>query len=478
MSNQQNIIFGTDGWRAKLGQAGINRQSVAIVAQAFADYCQQNAISKVVIGYDGRLKSADFAALFADVLHANQIKVLLSHCIVPTPVVSFHCARLGAAGVMITASHNPAEYNGIKFKSTAGSPFYTEETARIEALLGLNQVRTTNLRHETTDLLLPYLSHLETMFDFSKIRSSGLKVAVDSMHGAGTRLIEKLLQKHGIEAETIAAEPLPDFGGRLAEPIAANLTPLTQFVSGNNFSIGLATDGDADRLGVVDNHGNYVNIQEIILALAAYTQHHRNGQGPLVKTASVTDKLLKLAPPGQIIDVQVGFKYVAEAMMQHKASFGAEESGGFGFGCHLPERDGIFSGLMMLEMMAASAYVKLSEMLDDQRLKLGAICYDRIDWHNNDENRHTVLTRLVNRPPASVAGFSVAALKEFYNSHNIINGLKIRLEGPERWLLLRVSETEPMVRIYAEGQNKEEVNKLLEAGKMLFETMQKEKTPL
>lgn len=473
MSNPHNIIFGTDGWRALLHQ-GINRQTVALVAQAFADYCKLQKISTVVIGFDGRLHSDQFAELFAGVLHANEMDVLLSHCIVPTPVVSFHCLRLRAAGVMITASHNPPQYNGIKFKSSAGSPFYTEETAKVEALIGQNTVKMAETPPRS-DLLSPYLEYLERQFDFNTIKHSGLIPAIDSMHGAGARLLEEILGKHDIPAKTIAGAPLTDFGGRLAEPIASNLKPLSEFIHAGSFGIGLATDGDADRLGVMDDKGQYVNIQEVILALADYVKNYRKLDGPLVKTASVTDKMLRLATENQVIDVQVGFKYVAEAMMEHRAAFGAEESGGFGFGHHLPERDGIFSALMMLEMLAVQGHTKLSSLLDMQRNRLDRICYDRIDWHNHDERRHGVLSLLVKNPPQAIAGFSAKQQQHYSSSRGIINGIKIRLEGRERWLLLRVSETEPMVRIYAEGQSDDEVKILLAAGKSLFENMQQNK---
>ncbi|MBK9291847.1 MAG: phosphoglucomutase [Bacteroidetes bacterium] len=469
----QKIIFGTDGWRALLGSE-FNMQSVGLVAQAFADYCRYQGYEAVVLGYDGRQQSGDFARMFANILQNNGLESLLSHTIVPTPVVSFHCARLGLPGVMITASHNPPQYNGIKFKSPAGSPFFTEETAKVEDLVGRSHVRISSATPPVTNLIEAYLVHLEQSFDLGTIRKSGIRVAIDSMHGAGGSLLEQLLKKHQIDAQTIAAEPLADFGGRLAEPAEANLQPLCRHMKATRFGIGLATDGDADRLGVVDNQGRYVNIQQVILALASYVKLHRQSPGPLVKTASVADKLRRLVPDDQVIDVQVGFKYVAEAMMENGACFGAEESGGFGFGGHLPERDGIYSGLMMLEMLASNGFADISEYLGKQKEELGEICYSRIDWHNHNEQRHGVLASMYNLPPATVAGFAIDKMTPYKSSRGIINGLKIRLEGLDRWLLLRVSETEPMVRIYAEGQSDSEVQQLLAEGKSLFENLQNE----
>jgi phosphomannomutase len=466
----KKIIFGTDGWRGLIGDE-LNQGNIAQVAQAFALFLKEKQQhNRVAIGYDGRKYSDTFAMVFARVLKANGIDVLLSDRVIPTPVVSFTCIHQNCqAGVMITASHNPPQYNGIKFKSAQGSPFATEDTAWVETLIGMADVTMTDSNLPTVNLLNPYLTTIEKQFDFNAIRKAGIKPAIDSMAGAGGLILKELLQRHGITSQTIFGTPDPDFSGRLAEPVERNLQPLSNLLKSGSFAVGLATDGDADRLGVMTNSGQWMNVQETILYLAQYVKSTRGITGPLVKTASVTDRMLQLFPGEPVADVQVGFKYVAEAMMETQAAFGAEESGGFGFKEHLPERDGIFSALMFLEMIARSGFPTLDGFMAQKRQELGEICYDRIDAENHSETRHEVLPGLVENVPESVASYPVEGIQTYKSSRGIINGLKIRMEGHPRWVLLRVSETEPIVRIYAEAETNEEVQKLLEAGKRFFE---------
>lgn len=465
------IIFGTDGWRALLDKE-ITDESIVRVAQAFAQYINlKGTTRKVAIGFDGRKKSDHFAQIFSRVLVANHIEVLLSDRVTPTPVVSWITRnRQCDAGVMVTASHNPPQYNGIKFKSKKGSPFASEETALVESFIDKRFPLKSAQPIPGINFIGPWLSHIDYLIDFEKIKEANISVLIDSMSGAGGTILEDILNRHGIEATTIFGIPTPDFSGRLAEPVAKNLTPLSEALKKGKYSLGVATDGDADRLGVMDEKGNWMNIQETILYLAEYYTKIRRINGPLVKTASVTDKLLNTAKKlkTQTLDVQVGFKYVAEAMLEHDASFGAEESGGFGFRENIPERDGIFSALIFLEMLARSKHTKLSTFIEEQRKRIGKIYYDRIDMENKDEKRFTILPKIDESPPEKVAGYTVHSIQTYKSSHGIVNGLKIRMEGNPRWLLLRISETEPLVRIYAEAENDQEVQKLLGFGKKLF----------
>lgn len=448
-------------------ESAMNRKNVGLVAQAFADYCSESGYSAVVIGYDGRNSSADFATAFANVIQSNGLMVTLSDQVVPTPVVSFYCSRnVNTAGVMITASHNPPQYNGIKFKTVFGSPFGTDQTAHVEQLIGNNQVKANIPRPVVRNILQPYLDNLSNRFNFEAMRQAGLRIAIDSMHGAGGYILENLLVQNGIKANTISAEALTDFGGRQPEPIMANLEPLSRCMKNQNFSLGVATDGDADRLGVLDNNGQYVNIQYVILAFAEYLKLQLHRKGPLVKTASVTDKLLMITD--EVVDVQVGFKYVAEAMTASKACFGAEESGGFGFEEHIPDRDGIYSALLMGQMLAESGFSDLKSFLNELIKRYGIIYYNRIDLHITDKARNHVLPLLMNNPLTTFGGFETKAVLHYANSRGIVNGLKIRLEGQNRWILIRVSETEPVVRIYAEGQSDGEVQHLLTKGMYVF----------
>lgn len=467
----QTIHFGTDGWRGLLGNE-LNKKNIERVAQAFATYITQNGKTlKVAIGYDGRTQSNTFASAFAEVMSGNGIKVLLSDAIIPTPVVSFTCRSENCdAGVMITASHNPPKYNGLKFKTTQGSPFATEETAKIESLTDTQPIRKSTTNISKVNLLAPYLGHIENLIDFDAIRQAGISVAIDSMAGAGMSILENILFKHRIDAKTTYGQATPNFSGRLAEPIEKNLKPLKRLLKQFNFSVGVATDGDADRLGVLTGSGKWMNIQECILYLSAYYINNRQVKGPLVKTASVSGKLNLLlnVNKNDIIDVPVGFKYVAEAMMQHQAAFGAEESGGFGFREHIPDRDGIFSALIFLEMMAKEGFSSLDEFLTSKRKKHGDIHYERTDINNNDPQRHQVLPKLLAETPKQVDIFNVVDISTFKNSRGLINGVKLHLEGVTRWLLIRVSETEPIIRIYAEGETSNEVKSLLASGKNMF----------
>ncbi len=472
MMEKGKIEFGTDGWRGLLDE-DLNDHNIQIVAQALADYMRlKSKNNRVAVGYDGRRDSDRFARLFAEVLRGNRIDVLLSDRIVSTPVVSFTCVhRTCDVGVMITASHNPPQYNGIKFKASNGSPFATEETALVESLLGHSLPSFDEKGVEETDLTADYLAHIEKRIDFEAIRKSGLRVAIDSMAGSAGTQMEELLKKHGIHAETIFGVPQTDFAGRLAEPVERNLQPLADFLRKGDFSLGLATDGDGDRLGVMTDNGNWMNVQETILYLAQFYKATKGIEGSLVKTASVTDKLLTLFPGEEVADVQVGFKYVAEAILEHDAAFGAEESGGFGFKGHLPERDGVFSGLVFLEMLANSGHKTLETFIAEKREELGVIHYDRIDQKNDSPARYKVLPALALTSPEELANFKVVSMQAYQSSRGQINGLKLRLEGNPRWLLLRVSETEPIVRIYAEGENQQEVQQLLNAGKSLFDEL-------
>ncbi len=469
--NDQKIIFGTDGWRALLDTA-IHVESIGLVAQAFADYSlHREKRPFIAIAFDGRRDSELFAQTFAGILAANGCKVDLADKVLPTPVLSFHVKHNGAdAGVMITASHNPGQYNGVKFKQSNGGPFFTEETKKVEELIGRNPVRKASGEYTVLDMWPAYRKHVESLIDFDAIQKSGLEIAIDSMSGAGLRYLENLLAAHGIKAVTIDGEAKPDFGGRLAEPIEQNLEPLSELLQKGGYALGVATDGDADRLGVMQDTGDWMNIQETILYLAEFYVQKAGG-GDLVKTLSVTNKMGAFARPHRLHDVQVGFKYVAEAMLESDAVFGAEESGGFGFRGHLPDRDGIFSALVFIEMLAKSGHKTLSEFIVQKRKEHGEVAYARIDMHEHREDRVKILPRMAVANLKEVAGFNIEGTTTHQSSRGIINSLKFNLEGEARWLLLRSSETEPMVRIYAEGQNMGEVEALLQAGKMLSETV-------
>jgi len=466
------IIFGTDGWRGLL-DSEINEETVSLVAQAFADYnLQKYSAPETAIGFDGRRNSEKFAKIFAKILSGNNIKVYLSDRIIPTPVLSFFVKHNNLnSGVMITASHNPPEYNGVKFKADYGGPFLTEETLKVERLIGKSSVRKNLDYVESSNFLLPYVTEIEKLINFEIIRTSRLKILIDSMGGSGSDYLERILLAHNIPVKTIFTPPDENFYGRLAEPIEKNLEPLKQELKENDYSLGLATDGDADRCGVMLDDGSWLSAQETILLLADYVINKKQHKGNIIKTSSVTDKLRTLFEneSRKVIDVQVGFKYITEEMIKSQTAFGCEESGGFGYGVHIPERDGILSSLFMIEMLAESGYQKLSEYAAHKRKEFGLIYYSRIDLSYKNEDRAKRLPDLFNRNLKNISSFMVKEVITFLSSREIINGIKFILESHNRWLLMRSSETEPIVRIYAEGQSDDEVKELLEFGRKLFD---------
>jgi phosphomannomutase len=467
------IHFGTDGWRGLL-DTEMNMASAGLVAQAFADYLKEKngKQASCAIGYDGRKYSPEFAKLFAEILSGNGILTHLSDRVVPTPVISYTVKHQKlSAGVMITASHNPPAYNGIKFKGPYGGPFFTEETQKVETLLGKSPIKRSR-DHIPVDNLWPdYQSRLNELINFDRIRKAGITCVVDSMHGAGGSLLPDLLTQKGCRATGIDSDILHDFGGRAAEPLEKNLSPLKQYLMGHpDYSLGLATDGDADRLGVMMDGGIWLSAQETILLLADYLVCVKDIPGAIIKSSSVTDKLRMLyeSPDRQVLDVQVGFKYITEKMLELPVALGVEESGGFGYGIHIPERDGIFSALLFLEMLAVSGYQKLSDKVAQLREKAGNLYYDRIDYPFDKPGRMRVLPDLVRNDLKNIGGYPVHRMDTYLSSRGVINGVKIRLEGDCRWLILRSSETEPMMRIYAEGQSESEVETFLKIGVQLI----------
>ena len=320
---QSKIIFGTDGWRGIIDDQ-VNEETMSTAAQAFSDYLKLNSSSSAVIGFDGRRKSQHFAEIFSEVLSGNDIKVFLSDSVTPTPLLSYAVKALNlSAGVMITASHNPYTYNGIKFKSASGGPFLTVETLMIEELLGKNSVVSNDSNIEKVDLLEIYSSHIESLVDFQLISDSGIYPLIDSMGGAGKMIVSDLLAKYGIQSNTIFGVPSESFNGRNAEPIEKNLKPLGDELMQGEYSLGIATDGDADRVALVDESGRYISSQLLILLLAEYIIDQKKISGAIIKTSSVTDKLAYYfgSNEREVIDVQVGFKYVSEKMQEDKRRY-------------------------------------------------------------------------------------------------------------------------------------------------------------
>ncbi len=470
------ITFGTDGWRAPL-ETLFTEENIIRIAEAFVRFLQKSTRTsdRIAVGFDGRKNSQEFARLFARVLSANNFSVLLSTAIIPTPILSFSVKHHKcAAGVMITASHNPPTDNGIKFKGAYGGPFMSEQTREVEELLSERvESRLSDSSIQEVDFLPDYIRHISTLIDlellrkFASVPSNQASVLIDSMGGAGGTILEDFLVPLGWRAQTIFGSPDPNFYDRLPEPIAKNLDPLIYNTSVTDALLGIATDGDADRCSIVYEDGRWMTAQENILALLWHLHVNKQWKGAVIKSASVSDKVRMLAQrwEEEVYDVNVGFKYITEVMLAKEWMFGAEESGGFGYKYHLPERDGILTGLMFCEMIAQSGR-SLYAIMEEIYHVVGEMHYDRIDARYDKPDRSEILLRLAKMSAGeSVGGFPIQSVRTFREGP-LLTGVKFIL-GNSRWLLIRTSQTEPLVRIYAEGQKQYEVEKLLQQGRSL-----------
>ncbi len=473
MSGSQ-IKFGTDGWRGIIAD-DFTFDNVRICAQGVADYVKQNALSGrgLVVGYDTRFASEDFAAAAAEVIAGNDIKVHLCLKPAPTPVVSFTVPATKAAGaIVITASHNPGSWNGFKYKSQDGASAPSEITAQIEKNISHitrdKQIKRLALdkalRKGLVDYLDPspaYFGRLNQLINLEQLRRQKLTVIVDPMYGAGAGYFRALLEGGNTKITEINAERNPSFPGIQPEPIAKNLTKLSRLVVEQKADIGLATDGDADRIGIVDEKGEFLNQHQVFALLCLYLLEVRSERGAMVKTLTSTEMISRL---GKIFDVPVyetavGFKYVAPLMEQHNAIIGGEESGGYGFRGHIPERDGILAGLYFLDFMAETGKTA-SQLLEHLYGKVGPHYYERIDSHVRKDKRKEITDKLASNPPETLAGAQITWL-------DTTDGFRFFL-ADESWLLIRFSGTEPLVRLYAEAETLEKVRNLLDEGRRLI----------
>lgn len=467
------IKFGTDGWRDLIAR-NFTFDNVALCAAGYARYLKETgaAARGIIIGYDTRFLSADFALETAMVLNGAGIKVSLSREAVPTPTVSFSSLKRGAGGaVVITASHNPGHWNGFKIKSATGFSAAPSEVAMIEKHIkdvfdcGRHPERISPDKGaaqgllEYVDLAPPYLEHLGTLVDLPKLRMSDNTLLLDSMHGAGAGYFRRLLGEDYPMTE-IKAEINPTFPGmQQPEPIDANLTELKAAVIKKRADVGLATDGDADRLGVVDEKGNFVTQLQVMSLLAMYLLEVRGQRGAIIKTITTSAMLNKLAKlyDVPIFETSVGFKNIAPLMERENAIIGGEESGGYGFRNHVLERDAMLAGLYFLDFMAATDKTP-SELLKDLYLKVDHHDYNRIDISFEETARQAVMDRLCCAEPDRLDDRPVVK--------DTLDGFRFTFEDGA-WLLIRASGTEPLLRIYAEADSMARVNRLLEQGRIL-----------
>ncbi|MFH0763794.1 MAG: phosphoglucomutase/phosphomannomutase family protein [Candidatus Omnitrophota bacterium] len=468
------IKFGTDGWRAVISE-DFTFDNVKKVGQAIADYVRNDdgpasrvKDKRVVVGYDTRFLSEKYAELVACVLAANGIKTILSDRAAPTPSVSFTIKDRGLiGGVMITASHNPARYNGIKYKAYYGGSAMPEITKKFEEYLGKREVSYQPLEElkskgmiEVEDIIPKHLAFIKKYVDTKLLKNTRLKILVDSMYGTGNNYIADLLKGGKARVDSIHNVYNPGFGGINPEPILPNLKELAGKVKKGKYDIGIATDGDADRLGIALPNGLLLTGHKVMTLLLLHLLEDRKMKGGVVQTLCGTFLIKKICKKYglKMYETPVGFKYICELMLKEDVLVGGEETGGVAFKNSIPERDGVLSGLLILEMMAMRRK-KILDILKSIDKEYGTYEYRRLDLKYPDDKKPKLLEFLKNTPPEDILGKPVAQTKT-------TDGYKF-ICGDSSWLMMRLSGTEPILRVYAEAASVKKALAILEYGKKL-----------
>jgi phosphomannomutase len=452
------IRFGTDGWRGRIAEefttSGVRRCAAGIAAHLHEIGRES---SPVVIGYDGRFLSGRFAREVALHLAAERFVPVLSPEPIPTPALSWRTVTAGASlGIMITASHNPPEYNGMKLKGPDGGTLDPEETERIARLIPATDpgpCEAEDLAHHPS-FLPSYLKTLKNGVHLKEIRGSRMKLVHDAMHGMGGDLLEQVLSGAAVRVLPLRQKPDPMFGGANPEPMARNLTSLFQEVRRRRASVGFATDGDADRMAACDEKGRFLSPLTLLPMLAQHFIEVRGERGGIAKTFAGSLRMERIARRHGLPfhDLPVGFKHVAALLRRKEILLGGEESGGFGFRGFLPERDGILSSLFVLEAMVM-ADQPLSGLVARMEKTYGRFAYDRVDLESAPEEGKRRTLALSAAPPRQMAGMRVTGV-------NRLDGVKL-LFGDDGWVLFRQSGTEPVLRLYCEAPNRTIVSVVL-----------------
>jgi phosphomannomutase len=451
--------LGTDGWRGILAD-GCTFEAVRRVCAAAASVYSglpEGDHGRIVIGHDTRFCSPELARAAAEVFARGGISVLLTDRPIPTPAVSYHARRLGlAGGLAITASHNPAHYNGVKIKTRFGSsapPELYEAVARAAGEPPIEAPRAGTI--EVLDLLSPYRDHLASQVRLDAIASAGLSVVADSMHGAAGTLLADILSGGRTRVVPLRAERDALFGGVNPEPIASNLAAASEAVIREKCDLAVAQDGDADRLGVLDRRGRFVSPHRVLALLLLHAFRRRGLSGGIARTFSTSLLIDRVASAlgARLHETPIGFKYVAELMNRGEVAAGGEESGGYAFSFHLPERDGVFNALLLIESLAATGG-SLDRALEELAAEFGSFAYGRRDVSLPIALVREFLTAVRNDAPSRVAGEPVTQVRD-------LDGVKYQL-GKRGWLLHRLSGTEPMIRLYCEHEKESAVEKILD----------------
>jgi len=475
------IGFGTDGWRAVIADT-FTFGNLRLIAQAVADAVNKQHEGTeppaVVVGYDTRFLSDRFASEAARVLAGNGIIAWLTRTDAPTPAISYNVKKLGAdAGIVITASHNPPRYNGFKLKAPYGGSATAEQCALVEDELIANERRARGpnmLDYEKAlemglirrfDPGWEYYQHLSELVDIDKISERELNIVADAMWGAGRGAFPTILSRSRCKVAEIRAVLNPGFGGIHPEPIMRYLNELVAAVQRVQADVGLATDGDADRIGAIDAQGNFVDPHHIFALALRHLVENRGQRGMVVKTVSTTFMINKLCEKYglPLRETPVGFNHIADLMMQEDVLIGGEESGGISIRGHIPEGDGILMGLLLLEIMAQTR-APLHEIIADLQANFGPAHYGRIDTTLAKQlPKREMVERLSHSAPERLIGETVGKI-------DTMDGVKYYL-ADHSWLLLRPSGTEPVLRIYAEARTPEAVQGLLKEGSAMGEKL-------
>lgn len=455
-----DIRFGTDGWRAIIAD-DYTVSNVMRVAEATARFMQERSMRKAVIGYDCRFGGKMFADITARVLGSYRMEVVMGDRVASTPMVSLAVQQLGAdMGIVITASHNPPSYNGFKLKSGYGGPSVPGDVARVEELIpevpmenpaGLDHLQAEGL-FSTANLEDLYYDHVMASFDIPAIRNAGFGIGYDAMYGAGYNIFPRILP----DAKTLHCDYNPSFYGQAPEPIERNLQPFRDMIKTDpGIVIGIANDGDADRIGMFDGDGQFVDSHHILLLLLYYLHKCKGMSGKVVVTFSVTDKMVQLAEKfGLPVEVtKIGFKYIAEIMTREDVIVGGEESGGLAVKGHIPERDGIWIGLLILEFMATTGK-SLNELIQQIYDEVGTFAFERDDLHITQEQKAAVIDQCQRDAFTAFGSLNITRSAK-------LDGFKYYLDN-DTWVLIRPSGTEPVLRVYCEAADRSKARQTLD----------------
>lgn len=454
------IKFGTDGWRAIIAE-DFTVNNVLRVSEAVSQYVKNKGKNKIVIGHDCRFAGRLFMENAMRVFVANGIEVLYAEGFVSTPMVSYACAKYDAyIGVVLTASHNPPSYNGYKLKAYYGGPLGPEEVQVVEDMIPDSTKDYSNMTWDDiitsslvskVDLEKDYLDAIRSNFDLETINKSGLKLAFDAMYGAGQRVVRQILN----DVKEFHCDYNPSFMGQAPEPIEKNLQELSNYLKNNpGTAAALAIDGDADRIGLFNGSGEFIDSHHIILLLIHYLVKYKGMSGKVVTAFSCTPRIEKLCKHYGLEHetVKIGFKYIAGKMVEGDVLLGGEESGGIAIKSHIPERDGIWMGLVIFEFMAKSGK-SLDGLIEEVYEIVGPFKFERNDLHITESLKQSIIDACKNNSYTNFGPYKISRIET-------IDGFKFFFDD-ERWVMIRPSGTEPVLRVYAEAPTMDEVREIL-----------------